>query len=270
MDEQLKDMKTTKLIHEVTCRLYYDTATEPQSSTAVTPFAQNALPAQSIQSDCPTCKAPLLTIDAVDQPKGGYCEQSDSDGGEKRSRRKKQKKEKREVGDDDNWAQRKLRDRSKWIEQYSNNYPSQELMTSAKTIAVKNKTLIWQREGPDNKIIVFVNWAKLACIMGRLFEEQIPFLYYFGDLSLEEKAAAINDFRDRLEIKVLASGRVHRIGQTKPTYLVKILVKNIIDEGLLEIQQAKEGGVAKALQKNGSYKTERTAEELMKFFQIWS
>jgi hypothetical protein len=36
-----------------------------------------------------------------------------------------------------------------------------------------------------------------------LFEEGIPFLYYFGDLTPEEKAAAIPDFQVNPEIKVM-------------------------------------------------------------------
>jgi hypothetical protein len=128
------------------------------------------------------------------------------------------------VGDDENWAQPKLRDRSNWIEDYDTNYPNKELMASAKTIAVKNQIIIWQREAPDDKIIgrsppspkrtasvadrklpkVFVNWAKLACVIGRMLsEEGVPFLYYFGDLTPEQKAAAIPDFQNHAEIKVL-------------------------------------------------------------------
>lgn len=57
------------------------------------------------------------------------------------------------MGDDENWAQPKLRDSSKWLKQYDDNYPNKDLMASAKTIAVKNQILIWQREAPDDKII---------------------------------------------------------------------------------------------------------------------
>jgi hypothetical protein len=96
----------------------------------------------------------LFQIDALRQPENLLEESDDDEGHGKRSRRKKKKKKgKREVGDDENWAQPKLRDSSKWIEQYDRNYPNKDLMAGAKTIAVKNQILIWQRQAPDDKII---------------------------------------------------------------------------------------------------------------------
>ncbi|KAK4099193.1 hypothetical protein N658DRAFT_487787 [Parathielavia hyrcaniae] len=238
------------------------------------------------------CKTLLFfSTDALQQPEGGPGEQSDAEGGKKRSRRKtKKNKEHPEVGDDLNWTQPKLRDSSKWI-------------------STKNQILIWQREAPGDKIIattqVFVNWAKLACIIGRMLsEEEIPFLYYFGDQTKEEKAAAIADFRERPEPKVLvyasircggqalnltcanrvilvdqwwntalenqAFGRVHRIGQEKETYFVKIVVRDTIDEGLLQMQERKARMIAKALPENGKA-TEPTldsVEELRRLFSM--
>ena len=38
-----------------------------------------------------------------------------------------------------------------------------------------------------------------------LFEEGIPFLYYFGDLGKEVKDAAIQDFQDNPDIKIMVS-----------------------------------------------------------------
>ncbi len=38
-----------------------------------------------------------------------------------------------------------------------------------------------------------------------LNEEQIPFLYYFGDLTREQKNAAITRFQDNPNVKVLVS-----------------------------------------------------------------
>jgi hypothetical protein len=73
-----------------------------------------------------------------------------------------------------------MRDSSKGIMKYGANYPNLELVASAKTIAVKNQILMWQKETTDDKIIsrssltsktlcapadqssVFVNWVKLG------------------------------------------------------------------------------------------------------------
>ena len=95
----------------------------------------------------------LFQIDKLRQPEGTAVEQSDDEDGGRRRRRRKNKKEEREIGDDENRAQPKLRDSSKWIQQYDKNYPHKHLMASAKTMAVKNQILIWQREAPDDKII---------------------------------------------------------------------------------------------------------------------
>lgn len=53
---------------------------------------------------------------------------------------------------------------------------------------------------------VFVNWAKLACIIGRMLdEEEISYLYYFGDMTKQQKEAAIPEFQDNPDVKVMAS-----------------------------------------------------------------
>jgi hypothetical protein len=65
-----------------------------------------------------------------------------------------------------------------------------------------------------------------------------------------------------------AFGRAHRIGQEKETYFVKIVVKDSIDEALLQMQQGKETMIAKALQEDASQKTAPTLEELMRLFGV--
>jgi SNF2 family DNA or RNA helicase len=58
---------------------------------------------------------------------------------------------------------------------------------------------------------VFVNWAKLAWILGRmLFLEGIEFLYYFGGMTMEEKSAAVRDFEESESIKVMVKLCHHR------------------------------------------------------------
>jgi hypothetical protein len=66
-----------------------------------------------------------------------------------------------------------------------------------------------------------------------------------------------------------AFGRVHRIGQEKETYFVKIVVKDSIDEALLQMQEGKASMIAKALQEeDASQKTVPTIEELMRLFGV--
>lgn len=134
-----------------------------------------------IDPSCPTCKGVLVYTEALVEPEG-HGEEDDGnkegeeeeeseddeeeDEGEGGRRRKKKKGKKRrnrrrgkgekparEIGDDENWLQPIMRDSSNWIKEYDDNYPNQDLMASAKTMAVKNQVLLWQREAPDDKII---------------------------------------------------------------------------------------------------------------------
>lgn len=94
-----------------------------------------------------------MHIDPLEQPEGtSDVPDEDEDEGRKRRRRKKTEED-REVGDDYNLVQPKMKDRSNWIKEYDKSYPDKELMAGAKTIAIKNQILIWQKEAPMDKII---------------------------------------------------------------------------------------------------------------------
>ena len=104
---------------------------------------------------CPTCSTVIWQLGALDGPDEAPDEESDGEADRpKRRRRKRNKTEAdREVGDDHNLAQPRMKDSSKWMEQYDKAYPVKQLGASAKTIAVKNQILLWQKEAPEDKII---------------------------------------------------------------------------------------------------------------------
>ncbi|KAK3902374.1 81e4ad1c-ff53-4b31-96ff-86feb7e2e2d8 [Staphylotrichum tortipilum] len=296
--DKLEVIEKGKRMGEVMCRLCYDSPNGAIITECGHTFCKECLEgALEMEPSCPTCKGVLVRTEVLLEPEGEWDDDQsdqeedgddDENGGAlpRRKRERRKKKLRREVGDDENWAQPKMRDSSKWIREYDENYPAQELMASAKTVAVKNQVLLWQRVAPDDKIIIFVNWVKMGCIIGRMLrEEEIPFLYYFGDLSQDEKRAAIADFQDNPNIKVLISslrcggqalnltaanrvisvgqwwnsaaeqqafGRVHRIGQTKEMYFASVLAKDTIDEGMLRLREEKARRIARALQEDGS------------------
>ncbi len=121
--------------------------------------------------NCPTCKGVVVKTKPLIEPEeegsvedeeeeeeveGEEVEEEEEEEEEEerpKRRRKKDKKDKRKIGDDENWVQPEMRDSSTWIKEYDDNYPNLPLMASAKTIAVKNQVLLWQREAPDDKII---------------------------------------------------------------------------------------------------------------------
>lgn len=110
-----------------------------------------------VNPSCPTCRCPVFTLDVLQEPERRLSQSKDASdretGGRRRRKKRKNAETQREVGDDENLVQPKLKDSSRWIEQYDKNFPNQILLASAKTIAVKNQILIWQREAPEDKII---------------------------------------------------------------------------------------------------------------------
>ena len=94
----------------------------------------------------------LWQLSELDELEDMLDDESDGESGPKRRKRNKTEAD-REVGDDHNLVQPKMKDSSKWIKQYDAGYPHKELGASAKTIAVKNQILLWQKEAPEDKII---------------------------------------------------------------------------------------------------------------------
>lgn len=172
MNDELSQIEASKSLAEVICRICYDVPVDPRitdvsafvncgvqtiltSSKCGHTFCKECLKeALKLKASCPTCKAMLWEIDALEQPEGMPAELSDDDTtGRKRRRRKNKKPEDWELGDDYNLAQPEMKDSHNWIKQYDEAYPQKELVASAKTIAVKNQILVWQQEAPEDKII---------------------------------------------------------------------------------------------------------------------
>jgi SNF2 family DNA or RNA helicase len=86
---------------------------------------------------------------------------------------------------------------------------------SAKTVMVKDVILKWQEKVPDDKIIVFTQWVVVGRVIGRMLQqEKIGFVYYFGEMTQEEKEANVKAFHAVDEVKVM-------VGQTS-NYLVVV------------------------------------------------
>jgi SNF2 family DNA or RNA helicase len=162
--------------------------------------------------------------------------------------------------------------------------PNIPLTPSAKTTATFEAIETWQREAPDDKIIVFCQFVVFAQVLGRVLQDnKITFLYLFGDMSADMKSKCIKDFGNCPEIKVLicsmrcggqalnltmanrviivdvwynhcveqqAFGRVFRIGQTKETYFLRIMVTNSVDVRLFDLQESKRKAIGKAVQEH--------------------
>ncbi|TGO11526.1 hypothetical protein BTUL_0107g00100 [Botrytis tulipae] len=163
--------------------------------------------------------------------------------------------------------------------------PKFPLIPSAKTTALKALLLKGFEEAPDDKVVIYVQFRTLARIIGRMCKaEGWGFLYLTGDASLEHRSKAIKEFRNRDDIQILiaglkcgglglnfpfanrcisldlwwnhaveqqAFGRIFRIGQSKETWMTRLVVANSVDMRLLGMQNWKLKACEKAIDNNG-------------------
>ncbi|WDK17116.1 SNF2 family domain-containing protein [Colletotrichum graminicola] len=166
--------------------------------------------------------------------------------------------------------------------QISDRRPNVPLTPSAKMTALKETVLRWQAEAPEDKIIIFSQFAVVMKIIGRVLEsEGICFAYLSGKQNTEQRNKAVSEFQNGEEVKVLivslraggqclnlergnrvilmelwwnhaveqqAFARVFRIGQSKETHFLRFVVKTPIENRMLEMQVGKILAIDNALQ----------------------
>ncbi|KAG8668503.1 hypothetical protein FPOAC1_007884 [Fusarium poae] len=153
----------------------------------------------------------------------------------------------------------------------------------AKLTAIVQVILTWLQKSPDDKIIVFIEFTITAKVLGCILEKLgLKFLYYNQIANTQARRdKAYREFQNDPKTRILvasmkcggtglnlqianlviigdiwfnttveqqAFGRVHRIGQTKETKLVRILARSTIDERLVMLQDAKAEIVRRVLQ----------------------
>ncbi|KAF4821686.1 DNA repair protein RAD5 [Colletotrichum tropicale] len=155
------------------------------------------------------------------------------------------------------------------------------VLHSSKTACAMDILTQWQLEAPDDKTIIFHEFAKTGKILGMaLNQANIPFVYLNGELSDSARPKAIKRFTDDPTVKVLLSsrvgkeglnltcanrliiidnwwnnaaelqafGRIDRNGQKKRTHAVVIKAADTIDEYIEDLQESKAEKVAHRLQ----------------------
>ncbi|KAK1566419.1 P-loop containing nucleoside triphosphate hydrolase protein [Colletotrichum navitas] len=154
-----------------------------------------------------------------------------------------------------------------------------------KLTVAKEIILQWQKEAPNDKIIIFVEFIKTAVLLGIVLNlEDIPFVYLNGKLTSKEKLKAVDTFKTNPEVKILiasmkvggqalnltcanrviqvdswwneaageqANGRVNRMGQLKPSHAVVIKARGTIDDYITDLQNSKTKDIEHILQDNG-------------------
>ncbi|KAF5669417.1 RIS1-like protein [Fusarium heterosporum] len=163
-------------------------------------------------------------------------------------------------------------------------YGPVKMPLGSKLKATMAVVLSWQREAPDDKIILYIQWTRTAKTLGCILESMgIGFVYYNRMATKKQKNRALDEFTHDPKIKILVSSmkcggqslnlqmanrciivdewwnkaveeqafrRVFRTGQTKETHLVRIMAKDTIDERIIMLQDIKEKMIAAALQDN--------------------
>ncbi|KIL95436.1 hypothetical protein FAVG1_00173 [Fusarium avenaceum] len=164
-------------------------------------------------------------------------------------------------------------------------YSPAKMPLGAKVKAAMSIILSWQKEAPEDKIILFVEFTRTAKVLGCAIKALgINFVYYNQMANPKQKDAALQTFKNSAKCKILVTSmrcggqslnlqianraiildiwfnktvedqafkRVYRFGQKKETYLVRIMANGSIDERVSSLQEAKEAIIATALQDDG-------------------
>lgn len=92
---------------------------------------------------------------------------------------------------------------SAFLQALDTKYPH-PMVPSAKTTTVKHTVLEWQKDAPDDKIIIFTQFVQEGQVLGRMLQaEGFKFVYFFGELTAKQKAAAIATFQEKKEVKIM-------------------------------------------------------------------
>lgn len=154
---------------------------------------------------------------------------------------------------------------------------------STKLVAMINMLKEWEADPATSmdKVIIYSQWTTMLDIVEEMFEQHnIISLRYDGKMSRDERDEAIARFKRTggpkiilisiksgsvglnltcanriinldlswsLQAEQQAYDRAHRIGQTKPTYVKRYIVKNTIEERLLQLQKDKQEMAAATL-----------------------
>lgn len=151
-----------------------------------------------------------------------------------------------------------------------------------KTLELIEKILLGNNG--DEKVIIFSQFIGFFEIIGRLLKErEIGYLQYDGNMNMQQKNDAIKEFYQTSSKRVLllslkagnvgltltcanhviilepfwnpyvekqAQDRVHRISQVREVFIHRLLVKNTVEDRIMELQKQKEEMVENALDPN--------------------
>ncbi|CAN9108012.1 unnamed protein product [Alternaria alternata] len=175
-----------------------------------------------------------------------------------------------------------------------------DVLPSAKTIAVKSQIMNWLKENPYVKIIVYTQFLPMIRILARVFRgENWQTEQYYGGMSLGARDKAISSFAENPDCKIMLASlrcgglglnltmaskvimidpwwnsaseqqafcRVFRIGQREETFMSRLCVKNTVDERLIAMQERKQNEIASVMEDDGKTMKKMDTRSLMRLF----
>ncbi|KAH6882752.1 DNA repair protein-like protein rad5 [Alternaria rosae] len=176
----------------------------------------------------------------------------------------------------------------------------EDVLPSAKTIAVKSQIMNWLNENPHVKIIVYTQFLAMIRILDAVFrKEGWVAEKYHGKMSLSARDKAISSFAENPDCKIMLASlrcgglglnltmaskvimidpwwnsaseqqafcRVFRIGQREETIMSRLCVRNTVDETLIDMQDRKDKEIAAIMEDDGKTMKKMDTRTLMRLF----
>ncbi|KAJ4379678.1 hypothetical protein N0V86_004860 [Didymella sp. IMI 355093] len=176
----------------------------------------------------------------------------------------------------------------------------EDVLPSAKTLAIKAQVLNWIRENPNVKIIIYTQFLAMIRILAKIGQQEgWKTEQYHGKLSLPARDKAIKEFSTNPRSKILLASlrcgglglnltmaskviiidpwwnqaseqqafcRVFRIGQTDETFMTRMCVRETVDERLIEMQKNKQKEIDDVMDDRGKRTKNLDIADLMRLF----
>ncbi|KAK0109738.1 hypothetical protein ONS95_002416 [Cadophora gregata] len=184
-----------------------------------------------------------------------------------------------------------------WLKSFDRE-KSGAMLPSAKLRGTLEQVETWLEEAPSDKIIVFTQFKLFAIQVGIMLEKKKhKFVYYTGDMSTKDRDAAIRKMKFDSTVKVMIAGlkcggiglnfqfanrgiitdiwwnnciddqalcRFYRMGQGKPSYLVRIVVTKTVDSKIINLQEDKREAIGDIMQ-DKTMETDKFLDEVLDF-----
>ncbi|KAH7088900.1 SNF2 family N-terminal domain-containing protein [Paraphoma chrysanthemicola] len=179
-------------------------------------------------------------------------------------------------------------------------YAGEEVLPSAKTLAIKAQVLNWTREDPKVKIIIYTQFLAMIRILAKICQKEgWQAEQYMGTMSFAARDKAISNFATNEKCNILLASlrsgglglnltmasrvimvdpwwnsaseqqafcRVFRIGQKEETYMSRLCVKNTVDTRLMDMQERKEKEISEVMEDDGERMKKMSIVDLMRLF----